>query len=442
MKPPPGSLSTLALLAGGAAAALAIGFWEGHPFLLLGLYGVGVAAWLLWQQARFAHWLKRGGQSPAGNRWADMAAVIQRRSTRERHRTRRLARWVRRHRDASALFPDGVVLLDSAGRIEWLNARAARLLDLDRRRDAGERLTNLVRHPEMNDYLEDADPDEQLVIESPVDSAVLLGLQVVDLGQGQRMIVVKDVTAFETSESARRDFVANASHELRSPLTVIRGYLDAMTDDDAIDPSWREPIAEMARQSRRMSDLLRDLMDLSRLDRMYRPAELNRIAMSELLHRVCADALSSARAERIVSIDADEALDLLGDQPEIALLVTNLVSNALHYTGDNGRIGVRWNASDTGAVLVVEDNGIGIPAEDIPRLTERFYRVDKGRSRERGGTGLGLAIVHNALERHGASLEIHSELGRGSVFSCHFPEQRIVYSPLPGRIDGLAANQG
>lgn len=429
----------LSYFLGGALLALLLGWWEGHPFVVLSVYALAVAAWSLWQQARFGQWLARD-QRLSGLGWDNLADRVDRLRLRERQRTRRVVTALRLARDAARASPDGLVVLDTGMRINWLNPAAELLLGLDRRRDTGERFTNLVRHPRMAQCLQLAQPGDSLVLDSRGGSERSLGLQAAPLENGGRLIVVRDVTAEQKSSDARRDFVANASHELRSPLTVIRGYLEAMAGDPGIDETWHRPLQEMSRQAQRMSDLLRDLMDLSRLDRLYRPAELEEIAMAAMLHRVGPDVVAAIGAQRKLHIEADPDLRLLGDQPEIVLIVSNLVANAARYTGSDGVISVRWQPVPEGAILSVSDNGIGIAREEIPRLTERFYRVDKGRSREAGGTGLGLAIVGNALERHGARLEIDSEIGKGSVFRCIFPRDRVVISN--SELDKKVSNHG
>lgn len=424
-----GTANSLTVIAAGAAGALLLGFWEGHLFAWLSIYSLAVAGWSVWQRERFAAWLHRGNDEPLPGRWGQIASQVARRLHHERERNKRLRRLLSRVREASSVFPDGVVMLDAGRRIRWMNAAAVRMLDLDARRDVGQRLANLVRHPKLSDSLEHSDGDELIILESPVDASRLVSLQAVAVPDDLRMLVVRDVTELESSEAARRDFVANASHELRSPLTVIRGYLDALVDDEGLDPAWAAPVEEMHRQARRMSDLLRDLMDLARLERVYRSAEFLAIHPQQLFGEVRDDLLAGAENPPLVQISTDGSHDLCGEVSEIRLVVTNLLANALRYTPAEGLIVLRWYVDDSGGHLQVRDNGVGIEEDHIPRLAERFYRVDRGRSRKEGGTGLGLAIVNNALSRHEARLEIRSRPGEGSIFTCHFPPHRLV--PVP-----------
>jgi two-component system phosphate regulon sensor histidine kinase PhoR len=223
----------------------------------------------------------------------------------------------------------------------------------------------------------------------------------------------------------RRDFVANASHELRSPLTVISGYLDTLADDPDLDPAWQLPVQEMRRQSDRMGGIVQDLLDLSRLEARTGEAERSPVDVGGMLALMRKDVLTRPERPAEMNLVLDSDVLLLGSETELHSIFANLISNAVKYTPAGGRIDVRWWTDEEGGHVEVRDTGIGIPAEHVPRLTERFYRVDPGRSRKLGGSGLGLAIVKHALQRHGGRLEIQSVEGKGSVFRCHFPVTRL-----------------
>jgi two-component system phosphate regulon sensor histidine kinase PhoR len=227
-------------------------------------------------------------------------------------------------------------------------------------------------------------------------------------------------------ESIRKDFVANASHELRSPLTVVSGYLDALADDASLDPAWSAPVLEMRRQTERMGSIINDLLELSKLESGERRHIERPIDVAGLLSLLRREAMSLERRPRNVTVQIDSEAWLLGSESEIHSIVSNLLSNAVKYTPSEGEVTLRWWTDDEGGHICVRDTGVGIAAEHIPRLTERFYRVDSGRSREMGGSGLGLAIVKHALQRHEATLTIESTLGKGSTFTCHFPPHRVV----------------
>jgi two-component system phosphate regulon sensor histidine kinase PhoR len=259
-----------------------------------------------------------------------------------------------------------------------------------------------------------------LVIRPPVQVDLYLALQVVPYGAGQSLLLVRDVTRQMRLEAMRKDFVANASHELRTPLTVISGYLDTLADDVSIDPAWAGPIRDMRVQAQRMNSIIAALLESTDGEAPREPVDVPR-----MLERLYRDALVNGERPRHISLDLESTDGLYGAAHEIESAFTNLLVNGLKYTLADGTVRMRWWIDEEGAYFSVIDSGIGIPAEHIPRLTERFYRVDAGRSRDKGGSGLGLAIVKHALQRHGGWLDVQSVEGKGSTFTCHFPPQRI-----------------
>jgi two-component system phosphate regulon sensor histidine kinase PhoR len=264
-----------------------------------------------------------------------------------------------------------------------------------------------------------------VILRSNVGVEQYLSIQIVPYGAGQLLALVRDVTRQARLEAMRKDFVANASHELRSPLTVISGYLETLTQDAAIDPAIVAPLQEMRRQALRMTGIVQDLLDLSRLEASDRAAPSEPIDVVALMAQLRRDVLARTAHPAQVLMHADSNAKLLGEEELIHSAFANLVDNAAKYTPAEGSLQMRWWTDDQGAHFSVADTGIGIAADHIPRLTERFYRVDGGRSRETGGSGLGLAIVKHVLQRHGAQLSIESQEGRGSNFTCHFPSARV-----------------
>jgi two-component system, OmpR family, phosphate regulon sensor histidine kinase PhoR len=252
-----------------------------------------------------------------------------------------------------------------------------------------------------------------------------LALQMVPYGGGQSLLLVRDVTRQMRLEAMRKDFVANASHELRTPLTVISGYLDTLADDSSIDAAWAGPIRDMRAQAQRMNAIIADLLVLSRLESTDGEAARDAVDVPNMLERLQRDALASADRPRHVVLELESNDGLYGSAHEIESAFTNLLVNGMKYTLGEGSVKMRWWTDADGAYFAVIDSGIGIPPEHIPRLTERFYRVDEGRSRGQGGSGLGLAIVKHALQRHGGWLDVQSTEGKGSTFTCHLPAQRI-----------------
>ncbi|MCX7058569.1 MAG: phosphate regulon sensor histidine kinase PhoR [Proteobacteria bacterium] len=258
------------------------------------------------------------------------------------------------------------------------------------------------------------------------DSQVHLALHLIAYGAGQRLLIVRDVTREIRLEAMRKDFVANASHELRSPLTVIAGYVDTLADDHGLDPSWRAPLEEMRRQADRMRAVVDDLIELSRLEASGAEAGEDAVDVGGMLSLLRREAMAQTERPREVSLKVESNNLLLGSEQELHSIFSNLITNAVKYTPPDGRVDIRWWADASGGHFSVSDTGVGIAREHLPRITERFYRVDPGRSRNTGGSGLGLSIVKHALQRHNATLQVESEDGRGSTFSCHFPARRVL----------------
>ena len=355
--------------------------------------------------------------------WDRLHAKLHQDRKAARQREAELARSNERWRAAARALPEGVVLLEGE-RIDWANDTAAEHWGLDAARDAGTPIAHLVRVPEFVEYLSDAEHARPLVVSLPHAPARVLSVQVVSYGEGRRLVLSRDITQFRQVERMRREFVANVSHELRTPLTVITGFLETLRDERDAGQASRY-IGFMEEQARRMERLVEDLLTLSSLESAPPPPLDEAIDMSALVERVAAEAQALSNGRHRIVLDNRGGVDLLGSEKEISSAFGNLVSNAVRYTPQGGEVRVRWSATPDGAQFDVEDTGIGIAPEHLPRLTERFYRVDRGRSRESGGTGLGLAIVKHALARHGGMLDIASTVGEGSRFSARFEGARV-----------------
>lgn len=356
--------------------------------------------------------------------WAELLARVERYKEKASYRKKKYHRLLREVRESTGALRDAGVILNPQNEIQWFNAAATALLGLESPRDIGQRIDNLVRHPEFVAYLGSGN-DRVIYIPSPKQPAGRLSVQIIPYSRHQRLAIFRDVTHEYRLERTRRDFVANASHELRSPLTVFGGYLESMLEDSTIPPAWDAPIEEMQRQVDRMTRIIRDLLELSRLESMDGQAGHDFVDVPRML-KAMGKEFSRAASGIEVNLSVDENAALLGDETQLHSIFYNLVNNAVRFTPEPGKIQISWQRVPGGAIFEVEDSGIGIPEELIPRVTERFFRVDPGRSRESGGTGLGLAIVKHALQKHGATLKIASSLGHGSTFSCHFPEDRVV----------------
>jgi two-component system phosphate regulon sensor histidine kinase PhoR len=419
------------------AGILLLGVVLGALFPPMWLWVLGAAVLhVVWQSYclyRLDNWLRLRSQLDPpnlGGIWGDIIGQVVRLHRRKNFHKQRLVQLFRELRRSTAALPDGVIILSSQNEIVWFNRQAGRLLGLKRPVDIGLRVDNLIRTPEFVHYLHGDDFAMPLVIRPPVENDLYLALQVVPYGAGQSLLLVRDVTRQMRLEAMRKDFVANASHELRTPLTVIAGYLDTLADDPSIDEAWAGPIRDMRTQAQRMNAIITALLELSRLESTDGEAPRDPIDVPAMLERLHRDALAKAERPRHVFLDLESEDGLFGAAHEIESAFTNLLVNGLKYTLADGTVRMRWWSDDEGAYFSVIDSGIGIPAEHIPRLTERFYRVDAGRSRDQGGSGLGLAIVKHALQRHGGWLEVESEEGRGSTFTCRFPPQRVCHVGL------------
>jgi two-component system phosphate regulon sensor histidine kinase PhoR len=421
-------LAILRLL-GTVVTGVVLGWVFGYVWA--GLAGL-LALHLLWQLAtlfRLDWWVRhRSYAAPPdlGGAWGEIVAQVMRLHRRKRFHKQRFIQLVRQIQRSTAALPDGVVILNAQREIVWFNRTASTLLNLRGHDDFGLRIDNLLRQPEFGQYLENARYEIPLVIRPTIAADTHLSLQVVPYGEGQQLLLVRDVSRQVRLEAMRKDFVANASHELRSPLTVVSGYLETLGQDPALDPELRAPVAEMRRQAERMTTIIRDLLALSRLEETAEVVAGEPIDVAALMAMLRKDVLARSEHPRDVIIRVDSRAQLLGSESEVHSAFSNLVDNAAKYTPPQGSIEMRWWTDGDGAHFSVTDTGIGIQSEHIPRLTERFYRADPGRSRATGGSGLGLAIVKHVLQRHAANLEIQSAPGSGSTFTCHFPLRRVV----------------
>ncbi len=347
------------------------------------------------------------------------------RALRAKREYRRLLKEIRRSTDA---MPDGAVILDENNQIVMCNKAAKRLGGLKRKKDRGQRVDNLLRDPKLTELLRSDAFAQEIEMPSPVRDEGWLNCRVVPYGANQKLLILRDITERIRLTRMRRDFVANASHELRSPLTVISGYLDSLSDDPELEKNWGQPIRQMQAQARRMNTVVSELLELSRLESAGRAGKEEVCDVGGL---IAAARKSYLGRDGVAAIDvsSQSTAQLLATGNEIESLISNLLSNAVRHTPADGRITLTWRADADGADIIVHDTGEGIPADQIPRLTERFFRVHRGRAREDGGVGLGLAIVKHVLVRHDGELSVSSEIGKGSEFRCRFPAERVVLEP-------------
>lgn len=345
----------------------------------------------------------------------------QERANRHKRQYRQLLKEVRKSTNA---MPDGAVILDENNDIVVCNKAAKALAGLKPKKDRGQRVDNILRDPELAAMLRSNDFSKEIEIASPMRENCWLNCRIVPYGANQKLLLIRDVTERIRLSRMRRDFVANASHELRSPLTVITGYLDSLADDQSAPQDWVQPVAQMQLQAQRMNHIVAELLELSRLE-SGGSAEADDVINVGGLLAAAKKAFYRAGETADIEVSLESSARLRGSIGEIESLITNLVSNAVRHTPVGGRIDLSWRSDADGAELSVADTGEGIEPEHLPRITERFFRVDRGRAREDGGVGLGLAIVKHVVGRHDGSLHVESKPGEGSTFRCRFPSQRV-----------------
>ena len=420
--------SALKRLALGFVVLLLAGWLVGSPVLVL-LLGTGsYLIYHLLQLRKLYAWLRNYENSdpvpPPESRgiWGYIFDDIYLLQRREREALLDLRSIIDKAQESTAALEMAVVMINNKSGLEWWNPAASRLLGLQNPKDRKQVVTNLIREPVFVEYFNRANFGSPLKLSSPVDPSLMLEFQITSFGEGERLMLVRDISQLHRLEMMRKDFVGNVSHELRTPITVITGYLETMMDD-------REnvrPIEQMAQQSQRMENIIRDLLTLSQLETRSASKQQNSIQLVSLLREIKHDAeqVFSDKHHQI-SLECASDIYVRCNMNELYSAISNLVLNAAKYTPENGLIALHVAHSSEGLRISVRDNGPGIAAHHIPRLTERFYRVDESRSTDTGGTGLGLAIVKHVLARHGGKLEIRSEVGKGSEFICHLPSERI-----------------
>lgn len=357
--------------------------------------------------------------------WEPIFYGIYQMQQRNRKRRRELGQLIKRFRSGAESLPDAVVLMTTEGNIFWCNRHAQALLGFRWPEDNGQHIFNLLRYPDFSRYFTIKRYDQALTIE--LNSGEIVEFRILPYTEGQLLMVARDVTEKRRLEKARRDFFANVSHELRTPLTVIQGYLEVMDDQENVTAANKKALHVMQEQTHRMDNLVKQLLQLSRIEVAPQINLDEQVNIPVILKMIEQEALSLSQGRHQFEFHVDEKLRVHGNEEQLRSAVANLVYNAISHTPEGTKIWVEWQKNGQGARFSVRDNGQGIPAEHIPRLTERFYRVDKARSRQGGGgTGLGLAIVKHALQHHSSQLVVTSQLGKGSEFSFTLPPVFIV----------------
>ena len=436
--------SLLELFFSAAVIAFPVWLWSGWTeAAFAGLLVAWVHAILLiWKTYRLEQWLSQPELSSTQawkGVWSEIAQRIQRLLRQREKKSLAAEQRLQYFLQAIQASPNGVTLLDAQGRIEWCNATASSHLGLDVSRDLKQHIVHLVRDPVFSKYFAQGEHQAEVVMEGRASSSMQapkLSVQLHTYGEGQQLLLTRDITSVALADAMRRDFVANVSHEIRTPLTVLSGFVETLQSIPMEREEQQQYLQLMAVQAERMQSLVADLLTLSQLEGSSPPGLFEKVDLPNLMVQVANDAvalstvLSMQQGEEtgpIHDLKFKPAPDwvLLGVRSELLSAISNLVSNAVRYTPAGGLITTEWSRTEEGAIFAVQDTGPGIAPEHLPRLSERFYRVDRSRSRETGGTGLGLAIAKHVIQRHGGELRIQSQVGKGSTFMLVFPATRI-----------------
>ncbi len=417
-----------------ASAGVALVVWPLFGAVVALVLFSACLLFLLWRNAvhlfSFARWLHApaGTEVPEGSGvWGDIFNILYQSGRAQSNSEHQLSASLERFQRAAEAMPDGIIMLNEAGQIEWCNPVAETQFGISNRYDHGQPISYLVRQTQFTDYLAAQNYAEPLEMKSARNTELTLSIQLVPFGDQQKLLLSRDITQLERVETMRRDFIANVSHELRTPLTVVGGFLEGFADAEQINMQQsRRHFQLMLDQTQRMQGLIEDLLTLSRLESGYEKMPEERVDVPEMIQTLHKEALSLSAGRHRVRMEISSERSLLGSESELRSAFGNLVSNAVRYTPDGGEIVLRWETKADEVMFCVQDSGIGVEPQHIGRLTERFYRVDRGRSRETGGTGLGLSIVKHILTRHQGRLEISSEPGKGSVFCACFPARRVI----------------
>ena len=414
--------------------SLAVGFLSGHWVLSISIGLFSFIVWHLRQTMQLNRWLVAGAPLDAvpnlhGSAYHIITQVC---DTKKRHHEEQinLQRLLTRFDAATKAMPDAMLIVNQMQTIEWANPAAKILLKIDANRDIGQRIDNIVRDPEITRYLKNKVFDEPLEFSSINSAGKDLMLRVVTYDDGKKLLIVHDHSDLLRLQNVRKEFVSNASHEMRTPLTVIIGYLETLSLREEMSPITRRGVDGALEQAQRLKHLIEDLLSLSRLEGLpLSKHQLERIDIAMLIGECVELAKSSdIYKNQQVVLDVNTNLQIMGDYRELQSAIQNIVDNAIKYSPKDSAVEISWNKhSDGGSLLVVSNAGDGIDAVHIPRLTERFYRIDKGRSRDMGGTGLGLSIVKHIMERHSGKVTVRSQKQVGTSVELYFPEKRNVY---------------
>lgn len=407
-----------------------IGYVLGLTFVMLGLCALVYLAWNYYQLLKLIRWLWRSKTifpPQASGVWGRIYDGLYRQKKQHRKKLKQLNSKIRQFRDGAEALPDAALVLSNELTILWGNKKAQRILGVRWPSDVGQRIDNLLRFPEFTQYLDANKFEHPCHIPSPHNNELRIELRLMSYGTDQILLLARDVSKIHRLEEMRRDFVANVSHELKTPLTVVRGYVEMVqSTENVLNPRWQKAFSTIESQVTRMDRLVEQLLILSRVEIQVDEEDKHVVDIPKLLHGLLEDAnWLNQEKQHTLNVNINQSLHVKGIESELKSAFSNLIANAIAYTPKNGEISIAWELQDNKAMFSVKDNGAGIRPEDLNRLTERFFRVDKSRSRDTGGSGLGLAIVKHVLNHHNAKLSINSEFGKGSEFVIYFEPNAI-----------------
>jgi len=401
--------------------AMILGLYTDQFFTVMLLTTAGLVCFHYFHLYRLTKWLwqsRKMSPPSAPGIWEHVYEGVYYLQRRNRNKRKSLGELIKRFREGSEALPDAVVVVDNEAKIVWCNRHARIELGLKWPDDAGRRIDNLIRHPQFIDYFHSGDYQYPIEIPAPTNPNKTFEYRIMSYGEDQLLLIVRDVSRVSQLEEMRKDFVANVSHELRTPLTVINGYLEVLDGDESQSAFASKAISEMGTQTKRMQNLIEDLLILSRIEASAERIYENSIDMTAMFQQIETEAKSlNYEKQHVISFKIDPTLRIFGVETEMRSACSNLIFNAIHYTPAGGKIKVLWKRRGEGAYFAVIDDGDGIEEKHVRRLTERFYRIDKARSRKTGGSGLGLSIVKHVLNHHNSVLNIESKVGKGSEFS-------------------------
>jgi len=409
-----------------------VGYLVGHTLLFMLITAIIMLAYQYYHRLLLTQWMwnsKSLSLPHAEGSWGRIFDGFDRIIKSYRKKQKGLTYKVRRFRDGAEALPDAGIVLGRDLTIQWSNKKAYRMLGIRWPGDSGQRIDNLLRDPHFAEFVQSGNFEEPCVLSSPLNAEVQLELRFMDYGKEEILLLARDISRIHRIEEMRRDFVANVSHELKTPLTVVRGYVEMVqATEHALDPHWQQAFGVIETQVTRMDRLVEQLLVLSRVELSKEEEHVKTLNMPDILSTLVKDAgWLNQEKQHHIDVNIDHRIGIIGIDTEIKSACANLISNAIAYTPEQGKIEVKWQRNGDKAIFTVKDNGPGIKPEDINRLTERFYRVDKSRSRNTGGSGLGLAIVKHVLHHHNAELVITSQWQQGSEFSIIFEDTSVVH---------------